>query len=124
MFSGLIVSSSISFVIIAINLVLKGRVIALLSWVKDATNSVQLASITNGVFIALYLNTGFLLTFANANLTEHAPHFLTNNFTGPFYDYDPEWYVAVGFLILKTMIINAILPFSALAMGKYIPALK
>lgn len=36
---GLAVSSSISFVIIAINMVLKGRVIALLSWVKEATKS-------------------------------------------------------------------------------------
>jgi len=84
----------------------------------------MLASITNGVFITLYLNTGFLLTVANANLTEHPPHFITNNFRGPYYDYDPEWYSQVGFLILKTMIINAILPYSALAMGWGIPALK
>lgn len=77
----------------------------------------MLASITNGVFIALFLNTGLLLTLANANLTEHPPHFITNIFTGPFYDYEPEWYAQVGFLILKTMIINALLPFSGLALG-------
>lgn len=122
--TGLAVSSSISFVIIAINLILKKFVIDLLTWVKEATKSEMLASITNGVFITLYLNTGFLLTVANANLTEHPPHFITNNFQGPYYDYDPEWYSEVGFLILKTMIINAILPFVALGTGWGIPALK
>ena len=81
----------------------------------------MLASITNGVFISLFLNTGLLLTLANANLSEHPPHFFTNAFKGPYYDYEPDWYAEVGFLILKTMIINAILPFSALAMGWGIP---
>lgn len=90
--TGLAVESSISFVIIAINLVLKKIVIKLLTEVKEATKSEMLASITNGVFITLYLNTGFLLTVANANLTEHPPHFITKFFTGPYYDYDPNWY--------------------------------
>lgn len=121
---GLLVSSSISFAIIAINLILKKIVIALLAWVKEATKSEMLASITNGVFIALYLNTGFLLTVANANLTEHPPHFITDNFKGPYYDYDPEWYTEVGFLIVKTMIINAIMPFVGVGMGWGLPALK
>jgi len=84
----------------------------------------MLASNTNGVFLVLFLNTGFLLTIANANLTEHPPHFITKHFVGPYYDYEPEWYAAVGFLILKTMIINAFLPFSGLAMGYFIPLLK
>lgn len=84
----------------------------------------MLASNTNGVFIVLFLNTGLLLTVANANLTEHPPHFITNIFKGPYYDYEPEWYAAVGFLILKTMIINAFMPFVGLATGYFIPKLK
>lgn len=111
---GLAIKSSISFVIIAINIVLKLIVVKLLTEVKEATKSEMLASITNGVFVTLYLNTGFLLTAANANMTEHPPHFITKYFTGPFYDYDPEWYPQVGFYILKTMIINAFLPYVAL----------
>lgn len=79
-FTGLFVSSSISFVIIAINIVLKKIVTGLLTWVKEATKSEMLSSITNGVFITLFLNTGLLLTLANANMTEHPPHFITNNF--------------------------------------------
>jgi hypothetical protein len=39
MFSGIIVNSSISFVIIAINIVLKKIVVALLTWVKEPTKS-------------------------------------------------------------------------------------
>jgi len=119
--TGLACASSISFVIIAINLVLKKIVIKLLTEVKEATRSEMLASVTNGVFITLYLNTGFLLTIANANLTEHSPHWITKYFTGPYYDYDPVWYPNVGFLILKTMIINAFLPYVALAMGWGLP---
>lgn len=122
-FGGLAVSSSISFVIIAINLVLKKIVISLLTEVKEATKSEMLASITNGVFVTLYLNTGFLLTVANANLTEHPPHAITNFFHGPFYDYDPLWYAQVGFLILKTMIINAFLPYVAVVQGWALPLL-
>jgi len=90
-------------------------------WVKESTKSEMLASVTNGVFITLYLNTGLLLTMANANLTAYAPKFITSNFTGPHHDYGPEWYAEVGFLILKTMIINAFLPFSGLALGWGLP---
>ena len=80
MFSGIIVNSSISFVIIAINIVLKIIVVKMLTWVKEDTKSQMLASNTNGVFIVLFLNTGLLLLVANANLTEHPPHFITNLF--------------------------------------------
>lgn len=120
---GLAVNSSISFVIIAINIVLKMIITKLLTWVKEATKSEMLGSITNGVFIVLFLNTGLLLTIANANLTEHPPHFITNIFHGPYYDYDPMWYSNVGFIILKTMCINACMPFVQLGMGWGLPFL-
>jgi len=42
----------IAFTIIAINIVLKTVIIKLVTWIKEDTNSAQLASITNGVFIA------------------------------------------------------------------------
>lgn len=124
MFSGIIVNSSISFVIIAINIVLKIIVVKMLTWVKEDTKSQMLASNTNGVFIVLFLNTGLLLLVANANLTEHPPHFITNLFQGPYYDYEPEWYAMVGFLIFKTMCINAFMPFVGLFTGYAIPLLK
>jgi len=84
----------------------------------------MLASITNGVFIAQFFNTGFLLLFVNANLTEHDPVWFTKHFRGPFFDYMPEWYGVVGFLITKTMIINSIMPYIGLCTAFAIPALK
>jgi len=110
--------------IIAINIVLKTVIIKLVIWIREDTNSSQLASITNGVFIAQFFNTGFLLLFVNANLTEHSPHWLTQYFRGPFYDYMPGWYSVVGFLITKTMIINSIMPYIGLVTAFMIPALK
>ena len=41
-----------------------------------------------------------------ANLTEHG----LNMFKGPFYDYSPGWYATVGYQIVQTMIIYALLP--------------
>jgi hypothetical protein len=115
---------SISFIIVVINLILKGRVIGLLTWVKDANTSTQLAKITNGVFASTFIDTGLLLTFANSNLKEHPPHVITDMFHGPFHDYEPNWYSQVGWLIVKTMIINAMLPYIALSTGHFIPRLK
>lgn len=45
-------------------------------------------------------------------------------FHGPYHDYEPMWYVMVGWLILKTMIINIILPIVALVMGHVLPKMK
>ena len=69
--------TSISFIIIAINVALKTIIIKLIESIKQDTYSERLASITNGVFIAQFFNTGFLLLLVNANVTEHSPMWLT-----------------------------------------------
>jgi len=48
----LVIGQSIAFTIIAINLVLKIVIIKSITWVGEDTNSEQLSSITNGVFVA------------------------------------------------------------------------
>jgi len=83
----------IAFIIIAINLVLKTVIIKGITWVGEDTNSEQLSSITNGVFIAQFFNTGILLILVNGNLTEHPPFAITKFVNGPYYDYMPDWYV-------------------------------
>jgi len=50
--SSLIYGQSIAFVIIAINQILKMVIIKGITWVGEDTNSEQLSSITNGVFMA------------------------------------------------------------------------
>ena len=44
--------------------------------------------------------------------------------TGPFHDYGPEWYAAVGGKVVETMIINSILPYVGLVAGAVVPKLK
>ena len=72
-----VLGTSISFIIIAVNLILKTTIIALITWIGEDTVSEQLASITNGVFYAQFFNTGILLLLVNANMTEHGPKFIT-----------------------------------------------
>jgi len=84
-----LVGYSISFLIIIVNLILKNRIISMTTWVGEDTLSEQIASITNGVFYALFFNTGILITLVNANLTEHQPKLLTKYISGMYYDYSP-----------------------------------
>jgi hypothetical protein len=69
-----------------------------------------LKSITNGVFVAQFLNTGFLMLLVQANLQEVDFPLADSVFNGPFYDYLPLWYTAVGYKLTQTMIINSIFP--------------
>jgi hypothetical protein len=68
---GKLFGTAIAFVIIAVNLVLKTAIIKLITWISVDTESEQLTAISTGVFIAQFFNTGFLVLFVNANLTEH-----------------------------------------------------
>ena len=106
-----ILGQSVSIVIILVNLILKTIIIKGITWVGEDTNSVQLSSITNGVFVAQFFNTGILLLLINGNLTEHEPKILTRYIQGPYYDYQPQWYVDVGYKIIYTMMIQSVLPY-------------
>lgn len=63
----------ITVIIVVFNTILKKSTIALLTWVGEDTYSARLASITTGVFVAQFFNTGILLLLVNANLKEHLP---------------------------------------------------
>lgn len=121
---GKVFGGAIAFVIVIVNVILKTVIIKLITWIKVDTESEQLTAISTGVFIAQFFNTGLLVLAVNANLTEHQPHWFTKYFKGPFYDYVPEWYSTVGVLIVKTMCINAVLPYAGLASAFIVPALK
>lgn len=62
---------AITAVIIVVNTILRMVIIKLIIWIKEDTYSAQLSLITNGVFLAQFFNTGFLLTLVNANMSEH-----------------------------------------------------
>jgi hypothetical protein len=56
------------------------------------------------------MNTGILLLLVQANLGEVDFPLAASVFNGPFYDYLPLWYTAVGYKLTQTMIINSIFP--------------
>lgn len=113
----------ISMVIVAYNTVLRMIIIALITWVAEDTYSARLAEITNGVFVATFFNTAIVLLLVNANLTEHAPHFLTEALAGQWYDYVPGWYSTVGYSIVFTMVINCFMPFVSVGTAWGLPFL-
>jgi len=67
-----------------------------------------LKSITNGIFIAQFFNTGVLTTMVNANLEETIPP-LGKLFNGPYPDYEPKWYVDTGATLISTLTLMIII---------------
>ena len=114
---------AVTISILVINEILKRVIIAGISWVGEDTNSEQLSSVTNGVFIAQFFNTGILLLLVNGNMSEHWPYALTKYFKGRYYDYYPSWYKNVGLKISMTMAINAFLPYSGLVSSLVVPGI-
>lgn len=114
--------TSISFIIIGINIILKTVIIKLITAIRHDTYSERLSKITNGVFLAQFFNTGILLLLVNANMTEHS--FAKFISTGKWYDYMPLWYTEVGNKIVKTMMINSITPYIGLCSEVMVPKVK
>jgi hypothetical protein len=59
-----------------------------------------------------------------ANMTEHAPHFVTSYFHGPLYDYYPMWYKRVGSIIVTNQWINSWLPYMNPVLAWAVPTIK
>lgn len=105
----LLFSNGITVFIVVINVALKMTSIELISWIGYDTYSELMTRITNGVFIVLFFNTGLLMTLASANLSDVSP-LLAKFFDGEHYDYSPNWYGSVGYLLVQTMLLNAFMP--------------
>jgi hypothetical protein len=89
---------------------LKIITIWLVERVRYPTHSERLTKITNGVFIAQFFNTGFLITLVSANFTEVPFLGSLGLFEGQYKDYTDMWYGTTGYLITQTMLINAFMP--------------
>ena len=105
-FTTLLLTNAVMVTIIAINYILKMACISLITWIKYDTYSEQMSKIVNGVFIALFFNTGILLLLTNANVAD-VSDWLSGVFSGQFYDYSPKWYANVGSVLVSTMYLNA-----------------
>lgn len=95
-----ILGYSMSVIIVSINYILRTIMIGLIKWIGEDTHSKQFKSITNGVFITQFLNTGILLLIVQANLEEYEVPLSEEVFNGPFKDFLPLWYVGVGYKIV------------------------
>ena len=100
-----------SIVINGINFIMRFAMIALISNMKEDTNSAMTRSIMVGIFIAQFFNTGFVLLLVNANLSETHIPILNELLQGQYTDFNSDWYRDVGITITKTMMINSIVPF-------------
>ena len=117
-FTTLILTNGITVIIIAINYLLKMFTIMLITWIGYDTHSELMTKITNGVFIALFFNTGILLILTNSNFSD-VSSWLTAIFHGTYYDYSPLWYANVGSILVSTMWLNAFMPpiYEAMTIG-------
>lgn len=77
MIIGKIFGQSISFIVIGINVILKYTILYMVIYIGEETASQQKATVTRGVFMAQFANTGFVILLVNANLTEHFPREIT-----------------------------------------------
>jgi hypothetical protein len=105
----LAITNAITGFIVVVNTILSELTIRLITWIGYDTHSEMLTKITNGVFVAQFFNTGIIYLLVNANFKDTLPS-LASIFRGPFLDYEPAWYSAVGYLLVQTMLINAFFP--------------
>lgn len=105
----LLAASSVTAIITVLNIVIRTVTINLITWIGYDTHSELVTAITNAVFLAQFLNTAIVVLLVYANFTEFGGDG-KSFFDGPFYDYQPGWYAVVGYRIVQTMIINALLP--------------
>ena len=107
-----ILGTSIAFIIVTVNVILRTIIVTLCLWIGEDTQSQQKSIIKDGVFYAQFFNTAIIILLVNANLgeAEFIPKQIKSVFDGPFYDYYPEWYNDVGLKIIQTMCIGMVLP--------------
>ena len=60
--------------------------------------------VTNAIFYALFLNTGFMLLLTNADLSEKSDY-LSFFFRGKYNDYSPRWYASIGSTLTGTLLL-------------------
>jgi hypothetical protein len=115
---GYAATESVSFTIIIINMILQSITVKLVENIGHETRSEQMTTITNYVFIALFLNTGFVILMAYANLAEQS-EFLGKFLNTYYYDYQPGWYANVGYLLVYTMLINMVMAPGMACVGRF-----
>ena len=117
---GFLLQQAMTIIVVAVNSILRIVLITLITWISEDTWSQTFKSITNGIFVTQFFNTAFLMMLVNANFNDAG---LPGGsfFSGRFYDLTEDWFVAVGYPITQTMMINCFMPFVGVATGFIIP---
>lgn len=112
-----IIKQTMGFAITGTNLFLKRIVVILVKQMGCHTESKQMIQTTRWVFLTNFLNTGFLLMLANANLQDQGIPVIRLFFRGPDSDFNSRWFDNVGETLVSAMILNIIIePGTMLAM--------
>jgi hypothetical protein len=96
----------------------------LTGWQRFHTKTEEKASSILKMFLVQLINTGLVILFVNASITEiKLPEFIPL-FQGKYPDFTVEWYKVVGSTISFTMVINIITPHTGALIGMFVGGLK
>ncbi len=108
-YSGTAASTSVQYMIVAINYILRLFIIKLIIFIGKDTESEQTKLITNGVFLVQFFNTALLLLLVNANLDEQSG-FFSIFFSGAVPDFNSWWFSDIGNTLVGAMMFNIYWP--------------
>lgn len=100
--------NSLKYFITGVNFVLRTVCILLVNWIGYETETMKLNNTVNVTFYVQFFNTAFLLLLVNANLSEQPLTFGLDS--GPYSDFDDDWYLVIGNALVGTMVFTAIFP--------------
>lgn len=105
-FDSYLLGNAISFMITAVNFIIRAINIKLVGCIQYHTKSQETEAITISIFVATFLNTAFLLLLSQANLQYNGLSFLGLN--GSYVDMTENWYLNIGPSLVSTMMINSV----------------
>lgn len=101
-------TTSLSYLLIGINYILRTICIKLVDWIGYDSETVKLSKTTNVTFFVQVFNSAFLLLLINADLSEQPFSFgLTS---GSYGDFNGPWFRSVGNIIIGAMFFNLYYP--------------
>eukprot|EP00742_Colponemidia_sp_Colp-10_P003796 GILJ01004043.1.p1 GENE.GILJ01004043.1~~GILJ01004043.1.p1 ORF type:complete len:1123 (-),score=165.75 GILJ01004043.1:136-3504(-) len=115
----------VAFVVLIVNTLLRLFMRGLAAFEKHSTKSGYYAAAMMKMFIAMFINTAFIVLIINANLRMFQVRPPTDLvFQGPYSDFNADWYKVVGTSIMVTMILNVLAPHLSALIGISIRSCK
>lgn len=116
LFGGYLITEGISFLITIVNMIIRTLNIFLIMKVGYHLYSEETAIVTHTIFVATFINTGFVLLLGNANLNYTALWWFPG-FNGEYTDMTENWYLDIGPALISTMLFNSVYVYIDFGMG-------